>query len=63
MDEAATGCWREAMAAVMAHPDLLAAARQQERELAFLSGADLDGLVQRILSAPPHYRELLAGMY
>ncbi|HLU59711.1 MAG TPA: tripartite tricarboxylate transporter substrate-binding protein [Pseudonocardia sp.] len=63
MDEAATTCWREAMAAAMANPDLLAAAQQQERELAFLPGAELDTLVQRILSAPPHYRELLASMY
>jgi tripartite-type tricarboxylate transporter receptor subunit TctC len=63
MDQAATGCWREAIATVMANPDLLAAAQQQERELAFLSGAELDGLVQRILSAPPQYRELLASMY
>jgi tripartite-type tricarboxylate transporter receptor subunit TctC len=63
MDAAASGCWREAMAAVMANPDLLAAALQQERELAFLSGTDLDGLVQRIVTAPSQYRELLAGMY
>lgn len=63
MDEAAKGCWREAMAAVMSNPDLLAAAQQQERELSFLSGADLDGLVERIVTAPPKYRELLAGMY
>jgi tripartite-type tricarboxylate transporter receptor subunit TctC len=63
MDEAATGCWREAMAAVMANPDFLAAALQQERELAFLGGAELDGLVQRIVTAPPRYRELLADMY
>jgi tripartite-type tricarboxylate transporter receptor subunit TctC len=63
MDEAATGCWREAMATAMANPDLLAAAQQQERELAFLGGAELDGLVQRILAAPPQYRELLASMY
>ena len=63
MDDAAKGCWREAMANVMANPDLLAAAQQQERELAFLSGADLDALVERIVTAPPQYRELLAGMY
>jgi tripartite-type tricarboxylate transporter receptor subunit TctC len=63
MDDGIKGCWRDAMAAVMTNPDLLAAAQQQERELAFLGGADLDGLVQRILGAPPQYRELLAGMY
>lgn len=63
MHDAAKGCWREAMATVMANPDLLAAAQEQERELAFLSGAELDVLVQRILTAPPQYRELLAGMY
>jgi tripartite-type tricarboxylate transporter receptor subunit TctC len=63
MAPAAIGCWREAMATVMANPDLLAAAQQQERELAFLGGAELDVLVQRILTAPPQYREMLADMY
>jgi tripartite-type tricarboxylate transporter receptor subunit TctC len=63
MDEAATGCWRDAMANVMANPDLLAAAQQQERELAYLSGEELDTLVERIVTAPPQYREMLAGMY
>ena len=63
MEAAAAGCWREAMATVMANPDLLAAAQQQERELAFLSGQELDTLVERIVTAPPQYRELLAGMY
>ena len=63
MDETATNCWREAMAAVMANPDLHAAAHQQERELAFLSGPELDSLVERIATAPPQYRELLATLY
>ncbi|WP_281689659.1 tripartite tricarboxylate transporter substrate-binding protein [Pseudonocardia thermophila] len=63
MDQAATTCWREAMAAAMADPELIAAAEQQERELAFLPGAELDVLVRRILTASPHYRELLASMY
>jgi tripartite-type tricarboxylate transporter receptor subunit TctC len=63
MDEAVTGCWREAMAAVMTHPDLLASAQQQERELAFLSGQELDALVERIISAPQEYRDLLTSMY
>ena len=63
MDEAATNCWREAMAAVMANPDLHAAAHQQERELAFLGGAKLDALVKRIVTAQPQYRELLAKLY
>jgi tripartite-type tricarboxylate transporter receptor subunit TctC len=63
MEDAPKSCWREAMAAVMANPDLLAAAQQQERELAYLSGEDLDRLVERIITAPPQYRELLAGMY
>jgi hypothetical protein len=48
---------------VMANPDLLAAAQQQERELAFLSGQELDALVERIITAPPQYREMLVPMY
>jgi tripartite-type tricarboxylate transporter receptor subunit TctC len=63
MDGAVTGCWREAMATVMTHPDLLASAQQQERELAFLSGQELDALVERIISAPQEYRDLLTSMY
>jgi tripartite-type tricarboxylate transporter receptor subunit TctC len=63
MDEAATACWREAMAAVMVNPDLLAAAQQQERELGFLGGQELDALVERIATAPRQYRELLATLY
>lgn len=63
MDQAATGCWREAMAVVMSNPDLLAAAQQQEREIAYLGGQDLDELVERIVTAPAQYRELLASTY
>jgi tripartite-type tricarboxylate transporter receptor subunit TctC len=63
MGQAATGCWREAMATVMSNPDLLAAAQQQERELAYLSGEELDILVERIITSPPQYRELLTSMY
>jgi tripartite-type tricarboxylate transporter receptor subunit TctC len=63
MNETVMGCWREAMASVMANPDLLAAAQQQERELAYLSGEELDMLVERIITAPPQYREMLATMY
>lgn len=63
MDQDATTCWRDAMAAVMSNPDLLAAAQQQERELAFLSGQELDALVERIISAPQEYRDLLTSMY
>ena len=63
MDAAVTGCWREAMAAAMANPDLTAQAQQQERELGFLRGEEVDALVQRIIAAPPQYRELLATLY
>ncbi|TWF82128.1 tripartite-type tricarboxylate transporter receptor subunit TctC [Pseudonocardia hierapolitana] len=63
MDEEITTCWREGMAAAMANPDLQAEAQEQERELGFLAGAELDALVQRLVDAPPAYRELLATLY
>jgi len=63
MDQAATTCWREAMATAMANPELLAEAVEQERELSFLSGEDLDTLVQRVVNAPQAYRDLLAAVY
>ena len=63
MDEAATTCLRDAMAAAMRNEELLTEAAEQERELGFLSGEDVEALVQRIVDAPAQYRELLATMY
>jgi tripartite-type tricarboxylate transporter receptor subunit TctC len=63
MDEAATSCLRTAMAAAMEDPELIAESQEQERELAFLPGAELEGLVQQVMDAPPAYSELLATLY
>jgi tripartite-type tricarboxylate transporter receptor subunit TctC len=63
MDEAATTCLRDAMAAAMANEELTAQAKEQERELSFLGGEEVDELVQRIIDAPAGYRELLATLY
>jgi DNA-binding ferritin-like protein (Dps family) len=51
------------MAAAMRNEELLTEAAEQERELGFLSGEDVEALVQRIVDAPAQYRELLATMY
>lgn len=63
MDEATTSCLRTAMAAAMENPDLVKESQEQERELAFLPGDELDDLVERLMDAPPAYSELLATLY
>ncbi|NEK85943.1 hypothetical protein GCU60_09235 [Blastococcus saxobsidens] len=63
MDEAATSCLRTAMAAAMENPELVQESEEQERELAFLPGDELEGLVQDLMDAPPAYSELLATLY
>lgn len=63
MDETTTTCLREAMSAAMENEDLVTEAEQQERELGFLSGKDVDEQVQRLIDAPEEYRELLATLY
>ncbi|GAA4728887.1 tripartite tricarboxylate transporter substrate-binding protein [Modestobacter marinus] len=63
MDEEATTCLRDSMAAVMEDPELIAESEEQERELNFLPGADYAQLVQRIDDAPAEYQELLTSMY
>jgi tripartite-type tricarboxylate transporter receptor subunit TctC len=63
MDEDATTCLRDAMAAALEDPELVAESEEQERELNFLPGADYDELVQRIQDAPAEYADLLTSMY
>lgn len=63
MDAAVTTCLRDAMAAAMADDELVAQAREQERELGFLGGAELEQVVARVDAAPEEYRALLATLY
>ncbi|MGY2001288.1 Bug family tripartite tricarboxylate transporter substrate binding protein [Blastococcus sp. SYSU DS1024] len=63
MDEAATECLRTAMAAAMENPELVEESIEQERELAFLPGDELESLVRELMDAPPAYSELLATLY
>jgi len=63
LDEAATTCLRDAMAAAMEDPALVEESEEQERELNFLGGAEYDEILQRIGDAPAEYKDLLAGLY
>jgi tripartite-type tricarboxylate transporter receptor subunit TctC len=63
MDPAMTTCLRDAMAAAMGNQELVAEAAEQERELSFISGDEVDALVQRVVDAPAAYRELLTTLY
>jgi tripartite-type tricarboxylate transporter receptor subunit TctC len=63
MEEGPRDCLRDAMAAAMEDPELVAEATEQERELSFRSGADLDELVTQVMDAPAEYRDLLTTLY
>lgn len=63
MDEGMTTCLRDAMASAMENDELISTSEQQERELNFLSGKEVDEQVQVIMDAPPEYRELLETLY
>lgn len=53
-----TNSWRlsavdgDAVAATVENPDLVAEAEQQERPIIYLSGEEVDGLIQQILDSP-----------
>jgi tripartite-type tricarboxylate transporter receptor subunit TctC len=63
MDDGVRTCLRDAMTAVMGNSELLVEAEEQERELSFLGGEELDGLVRRVVDAPAGYRDLLTTLY
>ena len=63
MEEGPLTCLRDSMAAAMENQELVDESVEQERELNFLPGEDVDALVQRVLDAPDEYRELLSGLY
>jgi tripartite-type tricarboxylate transporter receptor subunit TctC len=63
MDEGMATCLRDAMASAMENDELISTSEEQERELNFLSGEEVDEQVQVIMDAPPEYRELLETLY
>lgn len=63
MDAELTACYRDALATALEDPDLVAEAEQQERPINYLSGDDVEALVQRILDSPDEYRELLRTFF
>ncbi|HCA86731.1 MAG TPA: hypothetical protein DEQ61_15320 [Streptomyces sp.] len=63
MDEGLKACFRDAVAAAMKDPELIADSEKQERPLGFRSGEELDGFVKQIMEAPAEYEELLSTLY
>jgi tripartite-type tricarboxylate transporter receptor subunit TctC len=63
MEEGPLTCLRDTMAAAMENQELIDESIEQERELNFLPGEDVDELIQRVTDAPDEYRELLSGLY
>jgi tripartite-type tricarboxylate transporter receptor subunit TctC len=63
MEEGARSCLRDAMAAAMEVPEFVTEAAEQEREISFRSGAEIDELVTRVMDAPAEYKELLKTLY
>jgi tripartite-type tricarboxylate transporter receptor subunit TctC len=63
MDEELTGCLRDALAAAMEDPDLVAEAEEQQRPITYLGGEELEVLIQQLLDSPEEYRELLTTFF
>ena len=56
-------CLRTALADALSDPELLEQAEQQQRPIAFLSGEEMDELVDTVTSAPEEFREIIAEAY
>lgn len=54
---------RDALARVMDDPDAIAESEAQERPLNYLSGEEMDELVQTLMDAPDEYRQVLVEAY
>ena len=63
MDEELTGCLRDALAATVQNPDLLAEAESQERPINYLSGEEVDDLIEQIMNSPDEYKDLLKTFF
>ncbi len=63
MEEELTGCLRDAVAAAVEDPDLVAEAEQQERPINYLSGDEVEELIQQIKDSPEEYKELLTTFF
>ncbi len=63
MDDDLTACLRDAVAATLQNEELVTDAEQQDRPINYLSGDEVEGLVQELLDAPEEYRELLTTFF
>lgn len=54
---------RDVLGRVMENPDAIAESEAQGRPLNYLSGEDMDDLVQTLMDAPEAYREVLVNAY
>lgn len=63
MPEDLRSCVRDALAAAVENPDLVAESETQERPINWMSGEDYDALVARLMESPPKFVEILEQAY
>jgi tripartite-type tricarboxylate transporter receptor subunit TctC len=63
MSEDRLACVRDALAATVENPDLVAEAETQERPINWMSGEDYDALVAKLMESPPEFVEILVQAY
>lgn len=63
MAEDRLACVRDALAAAVENPDLVAESETQERPINWMSGEDYDALVARLMDSPPEFVQILEEAY
>jgi tripartite-type tricarboxylate transporter receptor subunit TctC len=63
MPEDRLACVRDALAAAVENPDLVAESEAQERPINWMSGEDYGELVQTLLASPPEFVQILEQAY
>ncbi|HSK96331.1 MAG TPA: tripartite tricarboxylate transporter substrate-binding protein [Euzebyales bacterium] len=63
MPEDLLSCVRDALAAAVENPDLVAESEQEERPINWMSGEDYDQLVAGLMESPPEFVQILEQAY
>jgi tripartite-type tricarboxylate transporter receptor subunit TctC len=63
MPEDRLSCVRDALAAAVENPDLVAESQEQERPINWMSGEDYDELVAGLMESPPEFVRILEQAY